>query len=123
MSIAVLIGVHDGLVLAADSASTLVVNAAPQGAMAAANVYDNANKIFNLVKGKPLGCATFGSGSIGSASIGTLIKDFRVKLSVRKPEDNEFKFDIENYTMEQVTQLLAVFLAEKCQKLQGPELA
>ena len=45
MSIAVLIGVHDGLVLAADSASTLVVNIAPQGGPMAANVYDNANKI------------------------------------------------------------------------------
>jgi hypothetical protein len=122
MSIAVLIGVHDGLVLAADSASTLVVNSAPQG-LQAANVYDNANKIFNLVKGKPLGCAIFGSGSIGSASIGTLIKDFRVKLSVHDPEKNEFKFDIENYTMEQVSRLLADFLAEKSQKLKGPELA
>lgn len=123
MSIAVLIGVHDGLVLATDSASTLLISTAPQGGPMAANVYDNANKIFNLIKGKPLGCATFGSGSIGSASIGTLIKDFRVKLSVRNPTENEFKFDIKNYTMEQVAGLLADFLAKECQKLKAPELA
>jgi hypothetical protein len=123
MSIAVLIGVHDGLVLAADSASTLVINTAPQGGPLAANVYDNANKIFNLVKGKSLGCATFGAGSIGSASIGTLIKDFRVKLSVSNPTVNEFKFDIKDYTMEQVTALLADFLAKECQKLKAQELA
>jgi hypothetical protein len=122
MSIAVLIGVHDGLVLAADSASTLVISA-QQGGPVAANVYDNANKIFNLIKGKPLGCATFGSGSIGSASIGTLIKDFRVKLSVRDPKQNEFKFDIKDYTTEQVAGSLADFLGRECQKLKGPELA
>lgn len=121
MSIAVLIGVHDGLVLAADSASTLVFNA-PQGGIMTSNVYDNANKIFNLIKGRSLGCATFGSGSIGSASIGTLIKDFRVKLSVKDPKENEFKFDIKNYRMEQVVESLAGFLGKECQKLKPPEL-
>lgn len=123
MSIAVLIGVHDGLVLAADSASTLVVQTPQLGQLGAANVYDNANKIFNLVKGKPLGCATFGAGSIGNASIGTLIKDFRVKLSVSDPKKNEFGFDITNYTMEQVADLLVKFLAKECEKLKGPALA
>lgn len=52
MSIAVIIGVHDGIVIAADSASTLTIltTATPlPGAPAGiANVYDNANKIFNL---------------------------------------------------------------------------
>ena len=123
MSIGVLIGVHDGLVLAADSASTLLVSLPQQGGQTAANVYDNANKIFNLIKGKPLGCTTFGSGSIGNASIGTLIKDFRLKLSVGDPTKNEFKFDVTNYTMEQVTGLLADFLAKECKKLKPPELA
>jgi hypothetical protein len=75
MSIAILIGVHDGLVLAADSASTLTLQQQPPpgvtipGGTLVANVYDNANKIFNLVKGKSLGCVTFGSGSIGNASV------------------------------------------------------
>lgn len=121
MSIAVLIGVHDGLVIAADSASTLVVTP-PQGGAMAANVYDNANKIFNLIKGQPLGCATFGTGSIGSASIGTLIKDFRKKLSEKEKSKNEFGFDINNYTMEQVAQLLSSFLGKECDRLKPPEL-
>jgi len=120
MSIAVLIGVHDGLVLSADSASTLIVTT-PQGPMAS-NVYDNANKIFNLIKGKPMGCATFGSGSIGSASIGTLIKDFRKKLSVPDPKVNEFKFNIADYKMERVAQLLAEFLGNECKKLKPAEM-
>ena len=121
MSIAVLIAVHDGLVIAADSASTLVVNT-PQGGQMAANVYDNANKIFNLIKGQPLGCATFGAGSIGSASIGTLIKDFRKKLSEKDPNKNEFKFNIKKYTVEQVAKLLAGFLRDECKKLKPAEL-
>ena len=116
MSIAVLIGVHDGLVIAADSASTLVLNS-PQGAPMAMNVYDNANKVFNLIKGQPLGCATFGSGSIGNASIGTLIKDFRKKLSVADPHVNEFEFNVAKFTMEQVTTLLAKFLGDEAKKL------
>jgi len=120
MSIAVLIGVHDGLVLAADSASTLVVSAAP-GGLYAANVYDNANKIFNLIKGQPLGCVTFGSGSIGSASIATLIKDFRRELSVKNPNENKYKFNIENYTMEEVAKYLSTFLNKECDKLAPAE--
>lgn len=121
MSIAVLIGVHDGIVIAADSASTLVLNT-PQAGALATNVYDNANKIFNLIKGMPLGCATFGAGSIGSASIGTLIKDFRKKLSERDPKKNELSFDVTKYTMEQVSKLLAEFLAAESKKLTPAEM-
>ncbi|MGA8367392.1 MAG: hypothetical protein WB716_08755 [Candidatus Acidiferrales bacterium] len=106
--------------LAADSASTLVFNVPP--GQLVSNVYDNANKIFNLIKGEPMGCATFGSGSIGNASIGTLIKDFRVKLSVKDTKTNEFGFNISKYNMEQVAELLADFLGKECKKLRPPEL-
>jgi hypothetical protein len=118
MSIAVLIGVHDGLVLAADSASTLSMPAPPgavvPGGSMVANVYDNANKIFNLVKGQPIGCITFGSGNIGNASIGTLIKDLRKKLT-DTPE--AMGFNSEQYTMEGVAKILANFLGGECTKL------
>jgi hypothetical protein len=118
MSIAVLIGVHDGLVLAADSASTLSMPAPPgaviPGGNMVANVYDNANKIFNLVKGQPIGCITFGSGNIGNASIGTLIKDLRKQLT-ETPE--KWEFNAKEYTMEGVAKILAKFLAKECGKL------
>lgn len=120
MSIAVMIGVHDGVVLAADSASTLslptpagvVLPLGQQGIVA--NVYDNANKIFNLVKGQPIGCITFGSGNIGSASIGTLIKDLRKKLT---DNADEMKFNPNNYAMQDVAEILAKFLGEECNKV------
>src|SRR5258706_2681255 len=121
MSIAVLIGVHDGLVLAADSASTLSMPAPPgaivPGGNMVANVYDNANKIFNLVKGQPIGCITFGTGNIGNASIGTLIKDLRKKLT-DAPRD--MAFDVNQYTMEGVAKTLAKFLGDECEKLEQP---
>ena len=122
MSIALLIVVHDGLVLAADSASTLVASAQP-GGLYAANVYNNANKIFNLIKGLPLGCVAYGSGSIGKASIATLIKDFRKELSVKDPAKNKYKFNIEKYTMEDVSKHLSTFLNEECQKVPQAELS
>lgn len=118
MSIAVLIGVHDGLVLAADSASTLTISVAP-GTVAGvvANIYDNANKIFNLYKGKPIGCVTYGMGSIGNASIGTLIKDLREALmDKKKGKKLGIEFDPANYTMEGVSKIVAKFLAGECQK-------
>lgn len=121
MSIAVLIGVHDGVVLAADSASTLTFPTPPgvvlppgqQGVVG--NVYDNANKIFNLVKGQPIGCITFGSGNIGNSSIGTLIKDLRKKLT-DTPE--EMAFNAKQYTMEGIAKILAEFLGNECGRLE-----
>jgi hypothetical protein len=121
MSIAVLIGVHDGVVLAADSASTLSLGlppppgvTVPSGEPLVGNVYDNANKIFNVVKGLPIGCITFGSGNIGSASIGTLIKDLRKKLT---ESPAELGFDPTAYTMEGVAKILAAFLNDECAQL------
>ncbi len=73
MSIAISLKVHDGVVLAADSASTLMLGG-PNGSLGVVTVYSNANKIFNLRKGLPIGCVTFGAGSIGNSSMATLIE-------------------------------------------------
>src|SRR5258708_6929069 len=117
MSIAILIGVHDGLVLAADSASTLVVSTVPGVAAGVANVYDNANKIFNLYKGRPIGCITFGAGSVGNSSIGTIIKDIRQRLS----DGQEPRFDPDKYTVQGVAEIIADSIGAECQK-QSPAL-
>lgn len=119
MSIAVLIGVHDGLVMAADSASTLTISTSPGITAGVANVYDNANKIFNLYKGRRLGCVTFGAGSIGNSSIGTLIKDLRSEL-MDVDRAKAHGFDPDNYTMEGVSNIVGKFLGEKCAELKSP---
>ncbi len=123
MSVAVIINVHDGVILAADSASTLIVGSAPAKPGEAVfqqvlNVYDNANKIANLHKKLPIGCVTFGAGSIGSASISTLLKDFRKKIT--ETDDKQY-FDSENYTVGSVAKALAEFLGAECQKLGATE--
>src|ERR1022692_4139348 len=111
---------HDGVVLAADSASMLTVGVpqqpGSQPAVGVLNVYDNANKIFNLYKGKPIGCITFGSGSIGNASIATLVKDLRFKLTKGdvKLTNGVIKFDPKHYAIVQVAEILARFLDEEC---------
>lgn len=117
MSIAVLINIHDGIVLAADSASTLTVMVPNQPVPAVLNVYNNANKIANLLKGERIGCVAFGSGSIGSASISTLLKDFRSRLE--NGEEKAFKRD--SYSMKDVARFLLAFLVARIKDLQPGE--
>jgi 20S proteasome alpha/beta subunit len=108
LTIAISLKINDGLVLAADSATTLLAPT-PTG-MAAMNVYNNANKIVNLYKGLPIGVITWGAGSIGNASISTLLKDLRAELTAGSgPEE----FNREGYTIEQVANRLRNFIYEQ----------
>ena len=59
MTIVVTVRVNDGIVLAADSATSFSDS---NGNIA--KVYNNANKIFNLVKGWPVGAMTYGAGAL-----------------------------------------------------------
>ncbi|WP_191564707.1 hypothetical protein [Janibacter melonis] len=84
VTIAVSLKVNDGVVLAADSASTLA-GTDDQGNVSVMNVYDNANKIVNLVKGTPLGVMAWGAGAIGPSSVSTLFKDLRSMFTGSMP--------------------------------------
>jgi len=59
MTIAISLKVQDGIVLAADSASTLT-GSIGQGMIGVVNVYENANKISNLKKKLPNWCNYLG---------------------------------------------------------------
>lgn len=123
MSIGILVSVHDGLVLAADSASTLSLlqptNIPDSQNPTVLNVYNNANKIANLYKGEPIGCVAFGAGSIGNASISTLLKDFRFRItSGAEPE-----FDVKNYTIKGVADLLTEFLMQQVKHTEQQQAA
>lgn len=110
MTIAISVKVHDGLVLAADSASTIIAPVGPAGEEGIINVYNNANKVFNLKKGSPIGGMTWGIGSIGYASISTLIKDLRQRFD---SEDADWKIEPNNYTIEDVAKKVRKFLFEE----------
>ena len=107
MTIAISMKVNDGIVLAADSATT-ILGRDPTGATGVVNIYDNANKIFNLRKGLPIGAITWGAGSIGQASITTLAKDFRRKITSN--QENEFNIDPQNYTIKEVAEKFKKFI-------------
>lgn len=93
MTVVVTVKIHDGVVLASDSATTMVDDRGQP-----VIVYNNANKLFNLYKGLPIGAITWGSGSIGHASISTLAKDFRRRLLY----DPEWMINRDSYTMADV---------------------
>jgi hypothetical protein len=70
MTVCVGVAVHDCLVLAADSASTLVDVDPATGQSRALNVYRHGNKVFNLHRKLPIAAMTCGMGNLGAASIG-----------------------------------------------------
>ena len=82
-----------------------------QGNATVYNVYNNANKLFNLVrtetKSYPVGAVTFGAGSIGPASISTLAKDFRKRISV---QNDPLYVDAENYSVQEVAEKFRQFI-------------
>ena len=101
MTIAIALKINDGIVLATDSASTIVGEEIEDGVRSVRHTYFTADKLFNLKKGSRIGSMTWGHGSINNDSISTLVKDFR-KESEKKEYDsveaivNDFKSFLEN---------------------------
>ncbi|WP_175577791.1 hypothetical protein [Mongoliimonas terrestris] len=98
MTVIVTVKINDGIVLASDSASTFGIG----------QIYANAEKIVNVIKGMPIGALVTGSGNIGSESINTIIKDFRRDLTL-----GMINFDVSSYTIASLTELLANYIAPK----------
>ena len=108
MTVCVAVKVHDCLVFAADSATSLSATDA-QGQQVIVNIYENANKVFNLHKGLPLCAMTAGIGNFGRASISTLSKGLRSLLS---GNDQDWKIDPKSYSVEEVAIKARKFLFE-----------
>jgi hypothetical protein len=112
MTIVVSVKVTDGIVLAADSATSF---SDANGSVV--KVYNNANKIFNLVKVWPIGAMTYGAGSIGTASISTLSKNLRTRLTPLRPglsgEQDPIALDHSSYTIEDVATKARDFFEER----------
>lgn len=88
MTIAILVKVHNGVVLAADSASTLTTRT-PDGQRQVANIFTSARKIFRLHEDikVPIGLIVWGEAGIGSASISILAKDLRRRFMDKHNRD------------------------------------
>jgi len=120
MTIALTVRVNDGIILAADSAGSLPANGG-----GIANVYNSMNKIINLYKTLPIGYMTWGEAGIGSQSVATLMKDFRIKLGEKDESGapKEYGIDENNYTIKEVVdkacQFFSTFISAGCQPSLG----
>lgn len=112
---AVWVKVFDGIVLSTDSATTL---AHPLGEQ----VYNNADKIFNLHRALPVAAMTWGLGHIGPASISTLSKTLRLRLMGRDPGHPDWEVDTHDYTVEQIAQRAAELFANATAEAALPRL-
>jgi len=101
MTIALSLKVNDGIVIASDSATSLMVYN-PDGNLRVQYIYENSNKIFNLYKGLPIGAISWGAGSIGQASTSTLAKDFRERITQC--------IDRDDYTIEEIANHFKSFI-------------
>lgn len=112
MTIAVSLKVNDGVVLASDSASSLIAKD-PSGNIGVINIYENANKVFNLRKGLPIGLITWGAGSIGNSSISTLAKDLRKRFSGKGSDHSDWKIDEGDYKVSDIAQKVKQFMVDE----------
>lgn len=110
MTIAIALKVGDGIVLGADSAATVT---GPAGV----NVYTNAEKVFNLVKGLPIGGVFFGLGGLQGRSVSSVIKDLRTELS---DSQSPRYLNPASYTIEEAATQVREFLYEERYRREFP---
>lgn len=92
MTIVVALKVGDGLVLGADSASTLFTGAEYH------NSYFNTEKLIR-VDGLPVGALTFGLGALKNRSVSSLANELKQRI---RSEDPAWKIDPANFTLDEV---------------------
>jgi predicted proteasome-type protease len=110
VTIIVCVKINDGLVVASDSTTSFF-----RADEKFVQSYDNANKIFNLYKGLPVGAMTCGGGGIGSDSVSTLSKDLRRRFSGEDSQFPSWKIDEATYTVKDVAEKAHAFLLEMAQ--------
>lgn len=101
MTVAIVITIYDGVILASDSATTMS-HWDQSGETAFLNVYNNAEKIFRLSSSLPVGVITYGLGNIGAISVGALFREVRKRLDGRSRDHQDWALDPLDYSIEQV---------------------
>jgi hypothetical protein len=107
MTVIVSVKINDGIIMAADSASTF----------GNGQIYLTADKMVNLVKGLPIGVMATGAGGIGVESLATLLKDLRHRLSGSGDAQwAQWALHPNEYTLEEVAGRVREFLFDKAQQ-------
>lgn len=118
MTVCVGVAVHDCLVFAADSATTLLRTDPATGQSMVHNVYRHGHKVFNLFKKQPIAAMTCGMGNFGPASIAIIAQDLRQRLT---RGGAQWKIDPKVYTIADVAQKARAYIFDECfQSLQPP---
>jgi hypothetical protein len=112
VTIALAINVGDSLVLASDSATAQQLVLA-DGHAETINVWNSANKIFNLRKGLPIGAMTWGQASIDGLAIATLAKDLRSRFAGEDPRRPEWTLDPATYEIKDVAKAVRRFFYDE----------
>jgi hypothetical protein len=102
VTIAIGLKVGDGIVLGADSAWTV-----------GENVYFNAEKIINLVKGLPVGAVAYGLGTFGGRSVTRYAKDLRSRLCGADPAYAPWRVNPGDYTVAEIAHRVREFFFEE----------
>lgn len=111
MTITLAINVGDALVLASDSATTQMM-VHPAGVVDTINVWNSANKMFNLHRGLPIGAMTWGTANIDGRSIATLSKDLRCRLMGEDSAHLDWKLDPKNFEIRNVASSVRRFFVD-----------
>ena len=103
MTVLVSVKINDGVVMAADSASSY----------ANGMIYNNSRKIVNLRHGLPVGAMVTGAGGIGNESIETLLKDLSSRFCGKEKAFSDWELDLNNYTMRDIATHVRHFLFDE----------
>ncbi|MBS1992307.1 MAG: hypothetical protein JSS83_17410 [Cyanobacteria bacterium SZAS LIN-3] len=116
MTITVTVKVSSGVVLAADSASSVFIDEAP---LTPFKVYNGTFKLFNVIPGAPVGLVTSGINNLGDFTLAQQIDRFWAELS--RPSDNRprgqndrARFNPKDFTMADLADRLKTFLFTGC---------
>jgi len=98
------IKINEGIVMASDSATAVV----PNGKLD--NIYYNRKKLYNLIKGLPIGIVSFGDGEIGDLTIPLLIRKFR---RVINDKNSGNQLNQQNFVMKNVAEDFLSYLKKE----------
>jgi len=112
MTVVVAVNTVDSIVVASDSATTARVPT-QDGQFVTNNIWNSANKIFNLCKAWPIGAMTWGRASIDGRSIATLAKELRCRFNGERQDHADWALDPDSYTIQQVVDRTSAFFYDE----------
>jgi hypothetical protein len=103
VTVLVSVKINDGVVMAADSASSY----------ANGMIYNHSRKIVNVRQGFPVGAMVTGAGGIGNESIETLLKDLAKRFAGQDSTHADWELRHDSYSMHAIAARVRQFLFDE----------